>query len=93
MNAPVKSQPDERWCIYVRGYGTFRFNGTEAEAEIMRQHKMNGSRTVATKWRENLSTELDRLRAKQAELWIDGKGVPISLLKKIRRARAAELGK
>ena len=79
----------ETWKIRVQGYGTFDFDGTEVEAEAMRQHKGRWEGGVAIMWRADLSTELDRLRAEQARPWDAGKGMPQKLAAKIRAAKAA----
>ena len=44
-----KEDTKKKWLIKVLGYGSFVFNGTEEEAEEMRQHKARWERAVATK--------------------------------------------
>lgn len=41
----------QKWEITVAGYGTFIFEGTEAEAEEMRRHKARHEAAVARKRR------------------------------------------
>lgn len=78
------------WKIRVAGYGTFDFHGTEAEAEEMRCHKARWEQGVAHKWRADLARQSDRLTAEIAALWDAGKGAPIKLMARRRRALEAE---
>lgn len=78
-----------KWRIRVSGYGTFDFEGTEAEAEEMRVHKARWEQGTAIKWRADLSTEVDRLTAECARLWDAHKGAPSSLMTRLRKAKEA----
>lgn len=77
------------WKIRINGYGTFDFNGTEAEAEEMRRHKAAWERGNGIKWRADLATEYDRLTAECAALWDAKKGVPASLTRRRAKAQGA----
>lgn len=77
----------EHWRIRVAGYGTFDFHGTEAEAEDARRHKAVWEQGIAHKWRVENQTEIDRITAEMAGLWDIGKGVPASLLRRLKRER------
>lgn len=79
-----------RWKIRVHGYGTFDFEGTEAEAEEMRKHKASWERGASMKWRANLAYESDKISAEIASLFDRGKGVPYRLFSKLKRAAATE---
>ncbi len=80
----------EKWRIRVAGYGTFDFEGTEAEAEDMRRHKAQWERGIAHKWRTENPTEVDKIVAQMCALWDEGKGVPQRLMNKLNRARSME---
>jgi len=85
----------EQWKIWVAGYGEFDFEGTEQEAEEMRQHKARWEGGQGRKWRVNNQTEVDKLTAKIVGIWKGGKGVPQSLMSKLHKAKlaAGELAK
>lgn len=87
----TKAQTAEKWQIFVAGYGQFDFEGTEAEAEEMRAHKSRWERGVGTKWRDD-GSPLAKLEQERASLWASGKGVPQSLMKRIRAATEARHG-
>lgn len=79
-----------KWNIWIKGYGSFNFEGTEIEAEEMRQHKSRWERGVGIKWRVENQRPSDKLIEQQVALWDDGKGVPQSLLAKIKKAKEKE---
>lgn len=57
MSEELSDMPRTLWKIRVAGYGTFDFEGTEAEAEEMRIHKANWEQGPAIKWRTDLGNE------------------------------------
>lgn len=75
MNSP------SMWMIRISGYGTFEFLGTEAEAEEMRVHKSRWEQGSGMKWRKDLTRESDRMAARIASFFDEGKGIPSGLLK------------
>lgn len=81
----------EKWKIWVNGYGTFNFEGTEREAEEMRAHKARWEDGQGRKWRVENQKESDRLTERLVDLWDSGKGAPQSLLTQLRKAKQAEL--
>ena len=80
----------DKWMIWVSGYGTFEFEGTETQAEEMRAHKANWERGQGRKWRADLSRESDRLTAEIVALWDRHEGVPQSLMSRLKKAKDAE---
>lgn len=78
-----------KWIIWISGYGSFDFEGTEAEAEEMRAHKANWERGRGEKWRADLSREVDCLTRDIVDLWASHQGVPPSLLQARKAAREA----
>jgi hypothetical protein len=79
-----------KWNIRVQGYGTFRFDGTEAEAEAARINKARWEGGSSMKWRADLARESDRLRAEIAALFDMGKGAPLSLLRRLKKSTAKD---
>lgn len=45
------------WKIRVSGYGTFDFEGTEAEAEQKRRDKCQWEHATGLKWRSDLARD------------------------------------
>ena len=80
----------DKWMIWVSGYGTFEFEGTEAQAEEMRTHKANWERGQGRKWRADLSRESDRLTAEIVAAWDRHEGVPQSLMGRLKATKDAE---
>lgn len=80
-----------KWKIWISGYGTYDFDGTEEEAEQSMRDKMRWERGNGQKWRADLARESDRLTAEIVGLWEIGAGVPKSLLQRRKAARLAEL--
>ena len=78
------------WKIRVSGYGTFDFIGTDDEAEEMRRHKARWEQATAHKWRADLARESDRLTAEMVGLWDGGKGAPVRLVNRRRKALQAD---
>lgn len=77
----------EKWRIRVNGYGTFDFEGTEAEAEEMRRHKSHWEGGFGYKWRVENQTRVDALTAEMCALFDAGKGVSAQLLKTLHKAK------
>jgi len=75
------------WKIWIAGYGTFDFEGTEREAEAMRRHKSQCEHSPGRKWRASLSTDVDRLTAQIVDIWDRGEGVPQSLMSRLHKAK------
>jgi hypothetical protein len=90
MNAKKAVEAKAAWHIWVYGYGVFAFEGTEAEAEDMRARKAHNEEVNSLKWRDDLSHESDRITTKIADLWEADAGVPIDLLRRLKKAREAE---
>jgi len=80
----------DKWTIWVAGYGTFAFEGTEDEAEEMRTHKARWEGGRGEKWRTSNQRPSDLLTEEIVDLWDSGQGVPQSLLTKRKAAREAE---
>jgi hypothetical protein len=76
--------------VRVAGYGTFECEGTESEAEAMRQHKSRWEGGAAMKWRKDGKNLSDRVAAEIAAIFDSGAGVSAALLKKWRKALAME---
>jgi len=79
------------WVIRVAGYGTFECEGTESEAEVMRQHKARWEGGAAMKWRKDGKNLSDRLAAEIAAIFDSGSGVSAALWKKWRKALTTEI--
>ena len=73
-----------KWKIRIAGYGTFDFNGTEAEAEDMRSRKSQWEKGSGIKWCVSDPTEVDKLTELMAWYFDNGSGCPAWLF----RARA-----
>lgn len=80
------------WKIRIAGYGTFDFEGTEAQAEEMRRHKCQWEQGFGHKWRADLSCKSDKIMAEMAALADSGKGIPAELFDRRRDALKAERG-
>lgn len=87
--ADLLTPPRDKWLIRIQGYGTFDFDGTEAEAEEMRRHKANWERGNGMKWCVSAPNEVDRITAEIAALWDSGRGAPQRLFTKRRKAAEA----
>jgi hypothetical protein len=84
------SDLSEIWVIWVRGYGRFDFDGSEAEAEEMRAHKAKWERAVAHKYRKSLRLESDRITSQIVDKFSNGEGVAASLFNKLKEAKEKE---
>ncbi len=80
-----------KWNIRVQGYGTFQFDGTEAEAEAARLSKARWEGGASMKWRADLARESDQLRAEIADLFDMGKGAPLSLFRRLNKFAAKDV--
>lgn len=80
----------EAWKIFVAGYGTFDFEGTEAEAEAMRTHKVQWEHGAGWKWRASLERPSDALTARICAAWERREGVPRVWLRRRRSALQKE---
>lgn len=78
----MTQQLAEDWTIWVSGYGSFSFEGTEQEAEKMRVHKGRWENGNSMKYRTDLSTELDKVTSEIVKKWSFGHGVSRELLMK-----------
>lgn len=78
------------WIIRISGYGTFEFQGAEAEANEARSNKAKCERATSMMWRADLARNSDKINAQIAASFDERGSAPRALFSKLKKAVAAE---